>query len=133
MTDYSIQHDFEISVPGYEEIIPVYEGGICKKHIKGAYRAIESFLPFGMGTVIVYSSKQYKSLYEVGFTQIVVLKDKVGQEFKYVVVGKEVVNLQIDRILVNSGKREIKIAMPFPLYGFPEFSDYHLVVSGVIL
>ena len=141
MNELSTQPDFVITIPGYVEAMHVYEEGVEKhnfdedsmlcRHVKNAYRAIESFLPYDIGTVIVYANSQCETLYKSAWGQEVQLTGKSGDEFKYFVIGKEIVDLQKERILVHSGRREIKIVLPWPLYGFDGFSGYNLVLRAV--
>jgi hypothetical protein len=62
-----------------------------------------------------------------------ILIDRAGEEYEYFIVGKEILNLQKNKVLINSGRREIKVVMPWPLYNLPFYTEFHLVVRGVIL
>ena len=103
MNELSTQPDFVITIPGYVEAMHVYEEGIDKNnfvensmpchHAKNAYRAIESFLPYDIGTVIVYANSQCETLYKSAWGQEVQLTGKSGDEFKYFVIGKEIVDI----------------------------------------
>jgi len=124
---------FELTIPGKRDIINVYEGKTGEGDSHNAYRAIESFLPYRNGTVIIYIDKQYRDFFGAELTSTMTLKDREGEEFNYCLVGKEVLNLQKEKVLINSGRREIKVVMPWPLYSLPIYVHFHLVLRGVVL
>jgi len=133
MTSNSKKPNYLVTVPHRNSAMCVFEGKIGQNNTHKAYRAIESFLPNGNGTVLIYSEDQYKPLYQIDLTKTMILIDRAGEEYEYFIVGKEILNLQKDKVLINSGRREIKVVMPWPLYSLPFYTEFHLVVRGVIL